>query len=76
MLFHITLLYTKREHGILPAPVSIYIFIKSYSNGITEPSYVLLMYSLIVSDVNTAINALISALFSFPSFTAITFTYV
>ena len=46
------------------------------SNGITAPSYFSLMKSLISSDFNTSTRALILSLFSFPSFTAITFTYV
>ena len=46
------------------------------SNGITAPSYFSLIKSLISSDFYTSTRALILSLFSFPSFTAITFTYV
>ena len=43
---------------------------------ITAPSYFSLMNFLIESDFNTSTKALIFSMFSLPSFTAITLTYV
>ena len=46
------------------------------SKGITAPSYFSLIKSLISSDFKVSTSALIASLSSFPSLTAITFTYV